>query len=117
MGQTMVARSTAASNRKPVRTACGIRGQRQDEPTFIKRTLDSGRRTTDHESMHFALFGDHPDGLDMARALVETGRHQLATYTGPAEGLERLRRWGLTAKPVGDVEEVLADPAIEAVIV
>ncbi len=67
--------------------------------------------------MHFALFGDHPDGLDLARALLETGQHHLATYTGPAEGLERLRRWGLTARPVGDVEEVLADPAIEAVIV
>ncbi len=67
--------------------------------------------------MQFALFGDHPDGLDLARALVETGRHQLTTYTGPAEGLERLRRWGLAPKAIGDIEEVLANPAIEAVLV
>src|SRR5438876_10304497 len=67
--------------------------------------------------MQFALFGDHPDGLDLARALVETGRHQLATYTGPAEGLERLHRWGLAPKTIGDIEEVLANPAIDAVLV
>src|SRR5262245_12727248 len=67
--------------------------------------------------MQFALLGDHPDGLDMARALVATGRHQLVTYTGPSAGLERLRRWGLATKPVGDLEEVLADPDIAAVLV
>jgi predicted dehydrogenase len=67
--------------------------------------------------MHFALLGDHPDGLDMARALVDSGRHQLAIYSGPAMGAEYLRRWGLAFKPVGDLEEVLADPTIDAVIV
>src|SRR5262245_37236958 len=67
--------------------------------------------------MRFALLGDHPDGLDMARALVETGRHELAVYSGPPVGLEYLRRWGIGASPVGDLEEVLADPAVEAVIV
>src|ERR1051326_3890439 len=75
------------------------------------------RRTTDHGTMRFALFGDHSDGLDLAHALVATGRHQLTSYTGPAEGLERLRRWGLAAPSVSDLEEVLADPAVEAVIV
>jgi predicted dehydrogenase len=67
--------------------------------------------------MQIALLGDHPDGLDMARALVETGRHQLAVYSGPSVGAEFLRRWGLSYKPIGDLEEVLADPGITAVIV
>jgi predicted dehydrogenase len=67
--------------------------------------------------MRFALLGDHPDGLDLARALAESGRHEVATYTGPAAGAEALRRRGLTFRRVGDLEEVLADPAIEAVIV
>jgi predicted dehydrogenase len=67
--------------------------------------------------MRFALLGDHPDGLDMARALVASGRHGLATYTGDVAGADRLRRWGLGFQPVRDVEEVLADPSIEAVIV
>src|SRR5438128_263297 len=67
--------------------------------------------------MRFALLGDHPDGLDMARALVASGRHELASYTGPPAGAESLRRWGLTVKRVRDSEEVLADPSIEAVIV
>jgi predicted dehydrogenase len=67
--------------------------------------------------MRFALLGNHPDGLDMARALADSGRHQLAAYSGPAAGAERLRRWGLPFKTLNDLEEVLADPAVEAVIV
>lgn len=67
--------------------------------------------------MRFALLGDHPDGLDMARALVASGRHELSSYSGPAVGLETLRRWDLRVPNVADLEEVLADPAIEAVIV
>lgn len=67
--------------------------------------------------MRFALFGDHPDGLDMARALVESGRHELACVTGLTRGADALARRGLKARPVGDLEEVLADPAIEAVLV
>ncbi len=67
--------------------------------------------------MRFALLGDHLDGMDMARALVASGRHELATYTGSSTGGEILKRWGLAFKPIGDLEEVLADPSIEAVIV
>jgi predicted dehydrogenase len=67
--------------------------------------------------MRFALLGDHPDGLDMARALVESGRHELAVYCGVSAGAEVLARWGLKCKTIGDVEEVLANPAVEAVIV
>jgi myo-inositol 2-dehydrogenase/D-chiro-inositol 1-dehydrogenase len=67
--------------------------------------------------MRFALLGDHPDGLDMARALAESGRHELAAYSGPAPGAEVLARAGLRPTRIGDIEELLADPAIEAVIV
>ena len=67
--------------------------------------------------MRFALLGDHPDGLDTARALVASGRHELATYTGQPAGAESLTRWGLTVKLIRDAEEVLADPSIQAVIV
>ena len=67
--------------------------------------------------MRFALLGDHPDGLAMARALAASGRHTLAVYSGPAAGLDILARDQLQPRRVGDLEEALADPAIEAVIV
>ncbi len=67
--------------------------------------------------MHFALLGDHPDGLDVARALVESGRHDLTVYSGPGAGAEQLRRWAPSFKQVADPEEILADPAVDAVIV
>jgi predicted dehydrogenase len=67
--------------------------------------------------MRFALLGDHPDALDMACALVGSGRHEIVSYTGPPAGVECLRRWGITVEPVRDLEEVLADPSIDAVIV
>jgi predicted dehydrogenase len=67
--------------------------------------------------MHFAILGDHDDGLYIARALAATGRHTLATYSGPTAGVERLRLQGLNPRRIGDVEEVLADPEVEAVVV
>src|SRR5207302_660210 len=73
---------------------------------------------TCHEPpMRFALLGDHPDGLDMAHALADSGWHELSVYSGPPVGAEYLRRWGIAVKLVGDLEEILADPAIDAVIV
>jgi len=67
--------------------------------------------------MHFALLGEHPDGLDFACALAQSGRHNVAVYCGPALGADYLRRWGLEFRRVGDMEEVLADPAVAAVII
>jgi hypothetical protein len=67
--------------------------------------------------MRFALLSDHPDGVDMARALVASGRHELAVYCGPSVGQDALRRLGIRVQAVFDMEEVLADPQIEAVIV
>jgi predicted dehydrogenase len=52
----------------------------------------------------------------MACALVESGRHRLAAYTAPL-GETALRRLGGEARRVSDPEEVLADPAVEAVVV
>lgn len=68
-------------------------------------------------SMRFALLGSHPDGLGMASALVEMGGHTLVAYTGQAVGDDWLRGWGPSVKQVGDLEEVLADPAVEMAIV
>src|SRR5437660_11490895 len=66
--------------------------------------------------MRFALLGNHPDGLAFACALVATGRHEVLAYTSPELPAAVLQRWG-NAQFVGDLEEVLANPAIEAVIV
>jgi hypothetical protein len=67
--------------------------------------------------MRFALLGEHPDGLAMAQALVASGRHELLAYSGPAAGSDYLRRRSILARSIGDMEEVLADPDIDAVIV
>lgn len=66
--------------------------------------------------MRFALLGDHPDGVAMACALAESGRHRLVVYTTPLSD-KVLRRWGSEVRRVSDVEEVLADPAVEAILV
>lgn len=71
--------------------------------------------------MQFALLGDHPAGVAMAAALAATGRHELACFSGvgnsPAAGKELLARHRMDGQPVSDLEEILANPAIEAVIV
>lgn len=67
--------------------------------------------------MRFGLLGDHPDGIEMAAALVATGRHALVVYSGPPAGQEALRAGSLTPPAVGDMEEVLADPGVDAIIV
>lgn len=65
--------------------------------------------------MRFALLGDHPDGIAMARALAETGRHEIGALGFPSTASPR--ESFQSARCVGDVEEILADPSIEAVIV
>jgi len=58
--------------------------------------------------MRFALLGDHPDGVSFARALAATGRHSVVVSRGVAfDG----------ARTLGDLEEILADPSVEACIV
>lgn len=67
--------------------------------------------------MQFGLLGDHADGRAAARALTASGRHQLIRYSGSRGGAEALRADGLSFSVVADAEEILADPAVEAVIV
>jgi predicted dehydrogenase len=67
--------------------------------------------------MRFALVGDHPDGVDMACALVTSGRHELAVYCGPTAGAQALGRKNVQVNMVSELEEVLADPGVDAVIV
>jgi predicted dehydrogenase len=68
--------------------------------------------------MRFALLGTHPDGIDMACALAESGRHELVAYTSAEPVPEPvLRRWGPQAQRMHDLEDLLADPAVEAVVV
>ena len=62
--------------------------------------------------MRFALLGNHSDGVELMQALVDTGRHSLTCVSGDLDK----RRWP-DARRVSDAEEVLADPAVEAVIV
>jgi predicted dehydrogenase len=64
--------------------------------------------------MRFALLGSHPDGLALADSLLATGRHELIAYTTAPPGAAD--RWG-SARLRSDLEEVLADPSVEAVIV
>ncbi len=67
--------------------------------------------------MRFALLGDHPDGLDLVRALTASGRHALHLYSGPPAGMLSLQSMGLAPRRAGDLEETLVDPEIDAVIV
>jgi predicted dehydrogenase len=66
--------------------------------------------------MRFALLGNHPDALEMACALVQSGRHQLVAFTATIPDDLR-QQWGPNAEAVADLEEVLADPAVELVLV
>jgi predicted dehydrogenase len=65
--------------------------------------------------MRFALLGNHPDGVELACALADSGRHHIVACTAAVDEA-LLRRWGTPAR-IADVEEVLADPGVEAVIV
>jgi predicted dehydrogenase len=67
--------------------------------------------------MRFALLGDDPDGLEMARTLVASGRHQFVAYHGRGAHVELLRWFDVQPQVLSDLEEALADPLIEAVIV
>jgi predicted dehydrogenase len=61
--------------------------------------------------MRFAILGNHPDGVALARALAETGRHEVLGQEAVGQGITAAPRRAV------DLEEVLANPAVEAVIV
>ncbi len=58
--------------------------------------------------MRFALVGNDADGVELARALMATGRHEFLYAVDAALD---------AVKQVRDLEEVLADPAVEAVLI
>jgi predicted dehydrogenase len=62
--------------------------------------------------MRIALIGDHPDGRQFARALA-AGGHEIAAYCGGLRLVDEFAGIRVTR----DVEEILADPGVEAVIV
>ena len=62
--------------------------------------------------MRFALLGDHPVGLEIARCLAGMGRYELAAVLDAA-----IPDFAPNAPRFTDLEEVLADPSIELVIV
>lgn len=67
--------------------------------------------------MRFALLGDHRDGLDLACAVAQSGRHELHCYCGSKDGLSYLQRQNLSPRVLVDPEELLADPDVDVVIV
>jgi predicted dehydrogenase len=67
--------------------------------------------------MRFALLGDHPDGLSAALAFVATGRHQLVSVCAAPGALSAFESAGSQPRTVDDVEDLLADPEVEMVIV
>jgi predicted dehydrogenase len=67
--------------------------------------------------MLFALIGDHFDGLGFARTLLKSSRHQLIAYHGPSAGFDLLLPSQPKLERIADLEELLADSRIEAVIV
>jgi predicted dehydrogenase len=66
--------------------------------------------------MHFALLGNHHDGVAMAAALIAPGRFDLAAFTSPLDE-SFLKSAGRAARRCHDLEDVLSDPKVELVIV
>jgi predicted dehydrogenase len=67
--------------------------------------------------MRFAVLGDHPAGLGMAQALAATGRHDFHLFLGTTKAHDVVRAAGLSPRRSADVEDVLADPAVELLVV
>src|SRR5437870_3731266 len=66
--------------------------------------------------MRFALLGDHADGRAIARALIASGRHRLHAYFGSRTEADTRLEWPQISV-LTDLEELLADPAVEAIVV
>src|SRR5262249_18459928 len=67
--------------------------------------------------MRFALLGNHVDGLELAGALVASGRHQLLYHAATAIDPSFRERLPAGTLQVHDLEEILADPEVEMVLV
>ena len=66
--------------------------------------------------MRFAILGDHADGWAVGRALAATGRHELVVYQGQTP-LATAQQLSPGVRRQSDLEEILADPQVEAAIV
>jgi hypothetical protein len=66
--------------------------------------------------MRFAILGDHADGWAVGRSLAATGRHELVVYQGDTP-LETARQLSAGVRRQPDLEEILADPQVDGVIV
>lgn len=62
--------------------------------------------------MRFALLGNDNDGVALARALLDAGHRLLYVTAAP-----RQQPWPADVQRQADVEEILADPNVEAVLV
>jgi predicted dehydrogenase len=69
------------------------------------------------DHMRFALLGTEKEGVEMASALVATGRHQLLYIAAGRLDPSLRQRWSEEVKIAHDVEEVLADPEVDTVLV
>jgi hypothetical protein len=66
--------------------------------------------------MRFAILGDHAEGWAVGRALAATGRHELFVYQGETP-LENAQQLSPGVRRQSDLEEILADSQVDAVIV
>ena len=67
--------------------------------------------------MRLALLGNHIDGVCFAYAAAASGRHEILSVSSPSISPEQLALLGAKVARIGDLEEVLADPAVDSVIV
>src|SRR4051794_27720558 len=88
-----------------------IRSYRVVQLGFIEHPSAEGSSSGVIVPMRFAILGNHPDGVAVARAVAASGRHQFTAWCGPRPA--DLPDIHVTQ----DLEEMLADPDIEAVVV
>jgi hypothetical protein len=66
--------------------------------------------------MRFAILGNHAEGWQLAAALRDTGRHEIVAYAGLPPN-DQIRADWTNIRFGTDIEDVLADPQVEAVII
>src|SRR5882757_4871249 len=67
--------------------------------------------------MRFALFGEEPAGLAVARAVAAHAEHELTHQVGRPQSRPGLVAFDPRVRYYPTWEELLADPAVDAVIV
>lgn len=67
--------------------------------------------------MRFALLGDHPDGIALTKALIRSDRNELLYYCHNGKKAFLPADLPPSTKPLLDMEEMLADPTVDMVLV